>query len=152
MKRINNMILSGWATVAQVLGLTPAHTEAVAAASITITFEKCLDPSSGRFIGTVAGECGTGSVVYEGIVFDNSKDIWRLKGAYTITTDDCSFTAICSGKVNSHTGLIVLNGEVVAGSADFAGAQVQVRAQLVGPNAECSVGTITLTPKQEANQ
>lgn len=51
------------------------------------------------------------------------------------------------GPRRNHTGVIVLNGEVTVDSANFAGARVQVRAQLlIGENSLCSAGTLTLTP------
>lgn len=138
-------------TTAATLALNLSTTAAAPpedAAPVTLTFEKCLtDASSGLFIGTVAGECGVGTVTHERIEFDASQSIWRLEGLYRITTADCSFTAHCRGKANTHNGVIVLNGEVTADSADYPGAQVQVRAQLiVGENSLCSAGMITLTP------
>ncbi len=117
------------------------------AAPVTLTFEKCLaDAGIGLFTGTVSGECGDGSVVYETLVLAPSNPGVRLEGLYHITTAGCSFTAHCAGLANAHNGVIVLNGEVTADSADFAGARVQVRAELLNGGL-CSAGTITLTPK-----
>jgi hypothetical protein len=148
MKRITRTLLVGLTTATLALSLVITAAPPPGAAPVTLNFEKCLaDPDTGMFTGTVSGECGDGSVVYETICFDASRAVWRLEGLYHITTADCSFTAHCSGKANTHNGGIVLNGEVTADSADHAGARVQVRAQLiVGENSLRSVGTITLTP------
>lgn len=148
MQNIHNIIGSATTAAALALSLVATAAPPPHAAPVTIAFEKCLvDPSIGLFTGTVGGECGPGSVVYETIRFDASKAVWDLEGWYTITTPDCSVTAHCSGIANTHNGVIVLNGEVTTESADFAGAQVQVRALLIiGENSLCSEGTITLTP------
>lgn len=148
MKRITRTLLVGLTAATLALSLVITAAPPPGAPPVTLSFEKCLaDPGTGLFTGTVSGECGDGSVVYETIRFDASKAVWELEGWYTITTADCSFTAHCSGRANTHNGLIVLNGEVTGNSADFVGAQVQVRARLIiGENSLCSVGTITLTP------
>ena len=149
MNNIRQILVSTATAVALALNVATAAPPP-GAAPVTMNFEKCLaEPETGLFTGTVTGECGAGTVVYETIVFDASTSVWRLEGKYEITTATCSLTAHCSGRANAHNGVIVLNGEVTADSADFAGAQVQVRAQLVvGENTLCSAGTITLTPKQ----
>ena len=148
MKNVCKSIVSTATAVALTLNVLATAAPPPGAAPVTLNFEKCLaDANTGLFTGTVSGECGDGSVVYETVVFDASKSVWKLEGTYTITTPDCSFTAHCSGIANTHNGVIVLNGEVTADSADFTGAQVQVRAQLiVGENSLCSAGTITLAP------
>ncbi|MCZ7638594.1 MAG: hypothetical protein M5U12_22610 [Verrucomicrobia bacterium] len=148
MKRIAQTLLTGLTATPLALSLVVTAALPPGAAPVTLSFEKCLaDPNTGLFIGTVSGECGDGSVVYETLRFDASQAVWELEGWYQITTADCSFTAHCAGKANTHNGVIVLNGEVTVDSADFAGARVQVRAQLlIGENSLCSAGTITLTP------
>lgn len=148
MKRIAQTLTAGFTAATLALSLVVTAAPPPGAAPLTLNFEKCLaDPDTGLFIGTVSGECGDGSVVYETLRFDASKAVWELEGIYRITTADCSFTAHCAGKANTHNGVIVLNGEVTVDSADFAGARVQVRAQLlIGENSLCSAGTITLTP------
>ncbi len=148
MQNIRSIIGSATAAAALALNGVATASPPSHAAPITLAFEKCLvDPSIGLFTGTVGGEWGPGSVVYETIRFDASKAVWELEGWHTIITSDCSFTAQCSGIANTHNGVIVLNGEVTTESADFAGAQVQVRAILIiGQNSLCSEGRITLTP------
>jgi hypothetical protein len=148
MKRLTQ-ILAGGMAAALTLGLVLVATAAPPphAAPTTLTFEKCWDPDTDLWIGTVAGECGPGSVVYTTIVLEPAPSGVRLEGWYAITTDTVSFTAHCSGQANTHNGKIVLTGVVTADSANFAGARVQVRAELRHGGA-CSAGTITLTPTE----
>lgn len=112
-----------------------------------LTFEKCLTPA-GTFVGTVDGGCGAGVISYRDIGVSVGTETVHFGGEYTVTTPNCgTFKAMCRGILNTHTGLIVLNGVVIDG--DNLGAQVQVRAQLViGANSVCSQGTMTITPTQ----
>jgi hypothetical protein len=148
MKNLSKFVVSAVTAVALAFNVIATAAAPPHAAPVTLNFEKCLaDANTGLFTGTVRGECGDGSVVYETIVLEPGNPGVRLEGLYHITTASCSFTAHCSGQANTHNGVIVLNGEVTADSANFAGAQVKVRAQLiVGENSLCSAGTITLTP------
>jgi uncharacterized membrane protein len=150
MQNLTNAVLAFglWSAAALALRLNPAPALADDSAPIVINFTKCLDFDTGLWTGTVDGDCGPGTIVHVTTALDDSKDVWRLEGTYAISTSTCTFTAVCSGKVNFHTGLIVLNGEVTADSADYAGARVHLQGQaLFGEASICSEGRITLNPK-----
>lgn len=148
MKRITQTLLGSLTAATLALSLVTTAAPPPHASPFTLTFEKCVaDAAIGLFVGTVDGECGPGTVVYETIVLAPTPAGVRLEGLYHITTATCSFTAHCSGLANTHNSVIVLNGEVIAGSTDFAGARVKVRAELLNGGA-CSAGTITLTPTE----
>ena len=112
-----------------------------------ITFQKCLvadsGPFGGHFEGTVAGECGAGTVVFNYLSVLAETPIVRFAGEYAITAPDCSFKAVCGGFVDTRTGHIELNGVVTEGPN--LGDRVQVRAQL-NTTGTCSHGTIAIMP------
>ena len=112
-----------------------------------ITFQKCFvadaGPFGGHFEGTVAGDCGTGTVVFNYLAVFPGTPIVRFTGEYKIATPECSITTVCGGFVDTSTGNIVLNGVVTAGAN--LGDQVQVLADATA-DLSCSKGTITITP------
>ena len=116
---------------------------------LRINFEKCFvedgGPFGGHYEGTVAGDCGVGTVIFTFESVLPGEVIWQFSGEYKITTSQCSFTALCVGidNLRSGSGHDVLNGVITEG--EFLGARVQVRAQDTDGGA-CSQGTITITP------
>ena len=112
-----------------------------------ITFEKCWgvadEPFGGHFEGTVAGDCGTGTVAFKYLSVLEDPPFVRFAGVYTITTADCTFKTVCGGSVDTRNGRIVLNGVVTDGST--LGDPVRLRAQL-NDAGNCSAGTMTITP------
>jgi xanthine/CO dehydrogenase XdhC/CoxF family maturation factor len=142
MKTIKNLTFA--ALAATLLFQTPI-TRADDHGPRSITFEKCV-VADGSLIGTVAGDCGAGTVVFKYLSVLPGKAIWRFSGEYTITTTpECSFKAVCGGIVDTRTGHVVLNGVVTDGQ--YLGARVQVRAQ-ANANLTCSSGTMTITPSE----
>lgn len=115
-----------------------------------ITFEKCFVPDAGpfggHFVGTVEGDCGAGTVVFNYVSVSPGKAIWHFSGEYAVETPECSFTAFCEGTVDVRTGHIVLNGVITVG--EHLGARVQVRAQR-DETLPCSAGTMTITPGRQ---
>ncbi len=114
-----------------------------------ITFQKCFvadgGPFGGHLEGAVAGDCGAGTVVFNYVSILPGKAIWHFSGEYAVTTSDCSFTAVCTGIVDTRTGHIVLNGVITVGG--LLGARVQVRAQ-GNADLSCSSGIMTITPRK----
>ena len=112
-----------------------------------ITFEKCWvpadEPFGGHFEGTVAGDCGAGTVAFSYMSVLEDLPFVRFAGVYTITTAGCSFKTVCGGSVDTRNGRIELNGVVTDGPS--LGDQVRVRAQLNAAG-NCSAGTMTITP------
>jgi hypothetical protein len=144
MKIIKSLAFATLAPLAVALLFQPAITRADNSAPVHITFEKCLR-GDGHFVGTVDGNCGTGSVDYVDLGSDYSKSVWQMTGEYTVDNGECSFKAVVSGIVNTQTGLIVLNGVVTEGP--YAGGQFHVRAQLIigADGSVCSQGEMTMT-------
>ena len=150
MKIIKNLTL---AAVAATLLFQTSITRAADQGPLRITFKKCFvedtGPFGGHYEGTVAGDCGVGTVVFDfvSLSFLPGQVIVQFSGEYKITTSECSFTAFCVGidNLRSGSGHDVLNGVVIDG--DHLGAQVQVRAQDTDGGA-CSQGTITITPSK----
>ena len=148
MKIIKNLTL---AAVAATLLFQTAITHAADRdrGPLRITFEKCFvedaGPFGGHFEGTVAGDCGVGTVVFTFASLVPGDVIVQFSGQYTITTPTCTITAFCAGIDNLRrgTGHNVLNGVVISG-AHF-GARVHVNAKDTNGGA-CSQGTITITP------
>lgn len=148
MKRIARNLLGGWTAAALAVGCLATQAGGYGPPPLTFTFEKCLDPDTGFYLGTVAGDGGAGTVAYRGLVFNAGEALVELVGTYSVNTPHYCFTALCAGQVDLATGAILLNGEVLPGSVDFVGGQVQVVAQLLGGPlgpGTCSEGAITVS-------
>ena len=145
MKINKNLKFAALAALAFALLFQPAITRADNSAPVHITFEKCLNFATGTWEGTVAGDCGAGTVSYVDLPPFFGTTVQHFSGEYTVTTGECSFKAAVTGMLNSHTGLIVLNGVVTEGS--HAGGQFHVRAQLIigADGSVCSQGEMTIT-------
>jgi len=145
MKIIKNLAFAALAVLAVTLLFQPAITRADNSAPVHITFHKCLNFATGTWAGTVAGDCGAGTLSYMDLPPFFGTTVQHFSGEYTIITHECSFKAAVSGMLNSHTGLIVLNGMVTEGS--HAGGQFHVRAQLIigKDGSVCSQGEMTIT-------
>ena len=113
-----------------------------------ITFEKCWvvadEPFGGHFAGTVASDCGAGTVSFTYMSILQDLPFVRFSGEYTVNiTPACSFKTVCAGEVDTRTGRIELNGVVTDGPS--IGDLVRVRARLNAAG-NCSAGTMTITP------
>ena len=97
------------------------------------------------YSGNVGGDCGDGNVDFTSLSIPWGTKVLHLTGEYVIKAE-CSFTAVCSGILNTRTGEVVLNGVVTVG--DYLGASVEVRAQAYSSEDGklCSRGTMTITP------
>ena len=151
MKIINKLTLAAVAAIAVTLLFQTSITRAADHGPLRITFKKCFaedaGPFGGHYEGTVAGDCGAGTVIFTFESVLPGQVIWQFSGEYKITTSECSFTAFCAGidNLRSGSGHDVLNGVVIDG--DHLGAQVHVNAQDTDGGA-CSQGTITITPSK----
>jgi len=110
-------------------------------APVHITFQKCFNPNTGIWEGTVDGDSGPGTVSYVDLPPFFGKKVQHFSGEYTVTTGEGTFIAVVSGQWNSQTGQIVLNGAVTEGQ--HAGGQFHVRAEWDG--GDCSHGTMEIT-------
>ena len=154
-KIIKNLTLTAVATIAVTLLFQPSTARAADQGPLRITFKKCfvedVGPFGGHYEGTVAGDCGAGTVVFNfvSLSFLPGQVIVQFSGEYTITTPECSITAFCVGidNLRSGSGHDVLNGVVIATDGNFLGAQMHVDAQDFNEGA-CSQGTITITPSK----
>jgi hypothetical protein len=143
--KIKNLTFAALAAAVTLL-FHPSIALAGGSAPVSITFQKCFNPDTGTWEGTVTGDCGEGAVSYVDLPPFFGTKIQHFSGEYTVSTDECSFTAVVSGMWNSQTGQIVLNGVVAEDSQVYAGSQFHVRAALDG--SDCSHGTMAITPSQ----
>jgi hypothetical protein len=116
--------------------------------AMRLTFNKC-QTSPGILQGTVEGDCGPGTIYFQGLPGKVvGPEVVRFAGEYTITTAQCSFKAVCAGIRVVSTGKITLNGVVIeATQGPNVGDRVRVDAQaLIEQGVNCSAGTMTVTP------
>ena len=113
-------------------------------APVRITFDKSLS-SPGEWQGDIGGDIvavgGLKSVLLE---LEVSGPIWHVTFDWIITAGQSSFTARLSGVLNTKTGKVVMDGNVISGY--LLGAQVHEEGQLVNPDTFEFVGSIRLMP------
>jgi hypothetical protein len=142
MNVIKNRTFAALAAIALIVFFQPSIALASRGRPVQITFQKCFNPDTGTWEGTVAGDCGPGTVSYIDLPPFWGTKVQHFSGEYTVTTSECSFVAQAHGTWNTQTGEIVLNGSVIEGS--YAGRSFHVRADYDG--GPCSHGTMTITP------
>jgi hypothetical protein len=79
--------------------------------------------------GSISGDLLTGGLETEVYELRVTGKIWHIKTYWTVTAGTRSFRAELDGTVNTETGALLLNGEIVSGL--FVGARVHDEGTLV---------------------
>ncbi|MBI1296746.1 hypothetical protein GC175_17460 [bacterium] len=110
--------------------------------AINLTFAKAA-VDEGVWEGTVGGDV-EGNLHTVLLSADTSAPIWQVEFDWIIDADDKSFTARMSGTLNTETGAVAMQGEVIEGW--LLGAAVQEEGQLVDAETSAFEGTIRVVP------
>ena len=131
------MLLALLCAVLMLLGAVSAQS---ANAPLELTFEKC-DPE-GDFVwnGTVSGDVA-GDLTTMPTFVDDTQKVWQVAFDFVIGGEQPMILHLV-GTLNTNTGQVVLNGEVVEG--DLQGARVHEMGQLVDAEQSCFEGTISI--------
>jgi hypothetical protein len=111
-------------------------------APVRLSFDKTAT-SPGVWNGTVTGDID-GDLKTELLALDVSGPIWHVTFNWIVDAGSSSFTARLTGVLNTKTGGVVMDGNVVSGY--LLGAQVHEEGQLVDPVAFSFSGSIRLMP------
>jgi hypothetical protein len=111
-------------------------------APVRLTFDKTA-VASGVWQGTVSGDV-TGGLTTKLLARDDTGPIWHVTFDWIVDAGPSSFTARLSGILNTQTGAVVMNGNVIAGA--WLGAEVHEEGQLVNPVASRFTGSIRVMP------
>jgi opacity protein-like surface antigen len=129
------------ATTAIAAGATSA---AASNEPVRISFDKSIsDPDAFVWTGTVSGDV-SGDLTTRLTGLSISGPIWEVRFDWIIDAGRQSFVADLSGILNTETGQVVMNGNVVEGW--LLGAQVHEAGQLVDPATLRFVGEIQVMP------
>jgi hypothetical protein len=145
MRTISVLALSICAAVALAVPAAFACPAAHASnAPVRLTFDKSL-VGAGVWQGTVSGDVD-GGLTTKLLTLDVTGSIWHVTFDWIIDAGSSSFTARLSGTLNTKTGGVVMNGNVISGA--WLGAQVHEEGQLVNPDPTVLefVGSIRLMP------
>ena len=107
---------------------------------VHLTFQKAAS-GEGTWAGTVDGDV-QGNLETVLLTIDNSVPVWDVEFDWIIDADDRSFTARLNGTLNSETGAVVMDGEVIEGW--MLGARVHEEGQMVDPETSAFEGVIEL--------
>lgn len=113
------------------------------AAPVRLTFDKSA-VAAGVWEGTVGGDVD-GDLTTILTALQVSGPIWLVEFDWIVDAGAQSFTAHLSGILNTETGSVVMNGEVVEGW--LLGAQVHEEGQLVDADTLRFQGTIQVMPE-----
>jgi hypothetical protein len=130
--------------IALVLSALAAAAPAASASSapIQLAFDK-VATEPGVWQGTVSGDID-GALTTRLLSRDVRGPIWRVTFDWIIDAGASSFTARLDGILNTRTGRVVMNGNVISGY--LVGAQVHEAGQLVDPATLEFAGWIRLMP------
>ena len=137
MRTLVLLVASTFAAVALAVPAANASNEPV-----RLSFHKTL-VSPGIWQGTVSGDV-TGALTTKLLSLEVTGPIWHVTFEWIIEAGPSSFTARLSGILNTDTGGVVMNGNVISGS--WLGAQVHEEGQLVNPATLEFVGSIRVMP------
>jgi hypothetical protein len=111
-------------------------------APVRLSFDKvAVEP--GVWEGTVAGDID-GALTTRLLSNDIRGPVWHVTFDWIIDAGAQSFTARLSGVLNTRTGKVVMNGNVISGY--LLGAQVHEAGQLVNPATLEFAGSIRVMP------
>jgi hypothetical protein len=130
--------------IALVLSALAAAAPAASASSapVQLAFDK-VATEPGVWQGTVSGDID-GALTTRLLSRDVRGPIWRVTFDWIIDAGASSFTARLDGILNTRTGRVVMNGNVISGY--LVGAQVHEAGQLVDPATLEFAGSIRLMP------
>ena len=111
-------------------------------APVRLGFDKAAT-GPGVWNGTVSGDI-EGSLETRLLDLEVAGPIWHVTFDWIVDAGPSSFTARLSGVLNTKTGAVVMNGNVVSGY--LLGAQVHEEGQLVDPATLEFAGSIRLLP------
>jgi hypothetical protein len=117
---------------------------AVSASStpVRLSFDKTAT-APGVWHGTVSGDID-GALTTQLLSLRVTGPIWHVTFDWIVDAGTSSFTARLSGILNTSTGAVVMNGNVVSGF--LLGAQVHEEGQLIDPVTSEFAGSIRLMP------
>ena len=125
-------------TLALVLPLAVVHAEE--GGDVNLTFQKAAS-GEGTWAGTVDGDV-QGNLETVLLNIDNSNPVWDVEFDWIIDAGDRSFTTRMTGTLNSETGAVEMDGEVIEGW--MLGARVHEEGQMVDPETSTFEGFIEL--------
>jgi hypothetical protein len=117
-------------------------------APVRLTFDKTA-VASGVWQGTVSGDVTGGLTTKllprdDMLARDETGPILHVTFDWIVDAGPSSFTARLSGILNTQTGAVVMNGNVIAGA--WLGAEVHEEGQLVNPVTSQFTGSIRVMP------
>lgn len=127
--------------VALIGGATQVAT-AASSDPVELSFDKTA-VAPGVWQGTVSGDI-EGALTTQLLDLQVSGPVWRVVFDWIVEAGPSSFTARLDGVLNTRTGAVVMNGEVIDGF--LLGARVHEEGQLVDPTTFRFVGYIQLMP------
>ena len=107
---------------------------------VNLTFQKAAS-GEGTWAGTVDGDV-QGNLETVLLTVDNSNPVWDVEFDWIIDAGDRSFTARMAGTLNSETGAVEMDGEVINGW--MLGARVHEKGQMVDAETSAFEGVIQL--------
>jgi hypothetical protein len=107
---------------------------------VNFTFQKAAS-GEGTWAGTVDGDV-QGNLETVLLNIDNSNPVWDVEFDWIIDAGDRSFTARMTGTLNSETGAVEMDGEVIEGW--MLGARVHEEGQMIDPETSAFEGFIEL--------
>jgi hypothetical protein len=130
--------------IALVLSALTATAPAASASSapVRLTFDK-VATEPGVWQGTVSGDID-GALTTRLLSREVRGQVWRVTFDWIVDAGDASFTARLIGILNTRTGRVVMNGNVISGH--LLGAQVHEAGHLVDPATLEFAGSIRLMP------
>jgi hypothetical protein len=108
---------------------------------IELTFQKSAAAQEGNWEGTVSGDV-EGNLRTVLLNADTTDPVWQVEFDWIIESGDRSFTARMSGTLNTETGAVAMQGEVIEGW--MLGAPVQEEGQMVDAETSTFEGTIRI--------
>ena len=132
--------------MAVAVAIPQAVAHAQDAADVNITFQKASS-GEGRWAGTVDGDV-QGALETVALNIDNSNPVWAVEFDWIIDAGEQSFTARMTGTLDSTTGAVVMDGEVVDGW--MKGARAHEEGQMVDPDTLAFEGVIQLFAEEMA--
>lgn len=108
---------------------------------LNLSFTKSLTDPAGIWQGTISGDMN-GQLTTKLLALTESGPIWHVTFDWIIVADDPekSFTARLKGILNTKTGMVIMNGEVIEGW--LLGAQVHEEGQMMDAETSTFEGTI----------
>ena len=129
--------------VSLVMGLFTVSAQSISV-PLALSFEKCDPDRDSVWQGSVSGDISADLTTSPTFV-DDAQPVWQVAFDFVIDGED-PMKLHLEGTLNTNTGQVVMNGEVIEGA--LKGARVHEMGQLVDAEESCFEGSIRITPSR----